>query len=267
MRWLGIILALCVGCGQTGGEFVDVPFSARGTAPEPFLSEGWEVLLSEATIGFGPIFFCTTTSPSPDRCDPAILEFRDGVTLDGLDPSEQPIGELFGTTGTINTAFYDFGITWLLTIPLPEALAGVPGGPAAVPFDAPNYVPGGHSGRFFGTATCVDGPEVCCPDAETCPTSYEFEAFVDVIPGTRGRPTINGVEAPVTITPEPASLLIGFDPNAWFRVVNYGRVAELVDDSGLAALGPADPDYSAIVNAMSGNPFPTFTWSTTGTAE
>ncbi|MEM9727108.1 MAG: hypothetical protein AAF997_00885 [Myxococcota bacterium] len=267
MRWLAIAFALCAGCGQTGGEFVDVPFSGQGTAPEPFVSDGWEVLLSQATLGFGPIFFCTTESPDPRRCDPAILEFRDGVTLDGLDPNEQFIGELFGTTGTINTAFYDFGIVWLLTIPLAQALAGVPGGPASVPFEAPNYVPGGHSGRFFGSATCIEGPEVCCPEADTCPTSYEFEAFVDVVPGTRGRPTINGVEAPVTITPEPVSLLITFDPNAWFQTVNYGRVAALVDESGLAALGPADPDYNNIVIAMSGNPFPTFTWSTTGTTE
>ena len=267
MRRLGILLALCVGCGQTGGEFVNVPFSGQGTAAEPFVSGGWEFTLSEATLGFGSIFFCTTESQDPRRCEVAILEFREGVTLDGLDPSEQPIGELFGTTGTINTAFYNFGIVWLLTVPLPEALAGVPGGPASVPFDAPNYVPEGHSGRFLGTATCIDGPDVCCPDSDTCPTTYELEAFVDVLPGTRGRPTINGVRNSVAITAEPASLLIGFDPNAWFQTVNYARVADLVDESGRAILGPADPDYNAIVIAMSGNPFPTFTWSTTGTTE
>jgi hypothetical protein len=256
------VLTLLTGCGQTQGQFVEAPFAGRGTEATAFVKDGWEVTLSEATIGFGSIFFCATESSSPDRCEVAILEFREGVTLDGLDPSMQPIGELFGTTGDINTAFFNYGIVWLLTEPLPMALDGAPGGPAAVPFESPTYNPRGHSGRFEGTANCIDGPEVCCPDADTCPASYRFEAFVDLIPGTRGVPTINGLDTRVTIGAEPVSLTVTFDPTAWWQVVDYGRLASLEDGSGTVVLGRDDPDYSAVVIAMSGNPPPTFTWST-----
>jgi len=256
------VLTLLIGCGQTSGTFVDVPFAGQGTEATAFVKDGWQVALSEATVGFGSIFFCATESSSPDRCEVAILEFRESVTLDGLDPSIQPIGELFGTTGVINTTFFNYGIVWLLTEPLPAALDGVPGGPAAVPFESPSYSPGGHSGRFEGTATCIEGPDVCCPEAETCPQSYRFEAFVDVIPGVRGEPTINGLRTSVTIGAEPVSLTVTFDPTTWWQIVDYGRLANLDDGSGTVVLGPDDPDYNAVVIAMSGNPPPTFTWST-----
>jgi hypothetical protein len=131
-----------------------------------------------------------------------------------------------------------------------------------VNFESPNYSPGGHSGRFEGTATCVEGPEVCCPEADTCPDSYRFEAFVDLIPGVQGEPTINGLGTRVTIDSAPVRLTVTFDPTAWWQVVDYGRLASLDDGSGTVVLGPEDPDYSAVVIAMSGNPPPTFTWST-----
>jgi hypothetical protein len=103
---------------------------------------------------------------------------------------------------------------------------------------------------------------VCCPEADTCPDSYRFEAFIDVIPGVRGEPTINGLGTSVTIGTEPVSLTVTFDPTAWWQIVDYGRLASLDDGSGTVFLEPGDPDYSAVVIAMSGNPPPTFTWST-----
>ncbi|MGB5812313.1 MAG: hypothetical protein WBG86_17375 [Polyangiales bacterium] len=266
MKRLATLLLLSFGCGQTTGDLVEVPFAGRGTEPASFVKDGWEVTLTEATLGFGSIFFCATESSSPSRCEVAILEFRDGVTLDGLDPAIQPIGDLFGTTGSINTAFFNYGIVWLLTEPQPRALAGTPGGPAAVPFESADYVPGGHSGRFRGSAICVDGAEVCCPTADACPSSYTFEAFVDVLPGVRGDPTINGARTSVEITEDPVSLTVTFDPNAWWQIVDYARLAALAVDSGEAVLGPSDPDYNAIVIAMSGNPLPAFRWESSPTS-
>ena len=103
---------------------------------------------------------------------------------------------------------------------------------------------------------------MCCPEAETCPENYRFEAFVDVIPIVRGAPTVNGLRTSVTIGAEPVSLTVTFDPTAWWQRVDYGRLAGLDDGSGTVVLGPDDPDYNAIVSAMGGNPPPTFTWST-----
>ena len=158
------VALLAVGCGQTTGAFVEISFAGRGTAAETFTKGGWEVTLSEATLGFGPIYFCATDSAQSSRCEVAVLEYLDGVTLDGLDPEPQSIGRLFGTTGTVRTAFFDYGIVWLLTEPLPEALPGVPGGPAVVRFESPSYLPEGHSAQFLGTATCVADAMTCCPE-------------------------------------------------------------------------------------------------------
>ncbi len=255
------MLALMLGCGETGGSFVEVAFAGQGTAPESFVKDGWEVTLTQATLGFGPIFFCATASAQSSRCEVAILEYLDGVTLDGLDANRQPIGVLSGTTGTVRTAFFDYGIVWLLTQPLPEALAGVPGGPAVVRSESSNYVPEGHSGRFAGTAVCVNTPETCCPDADDCPASYTFEANVDVLVANAGTPAVNGARTEQEIATEPISLTVRFDPNAWWQTVDFARLAALDDGSGEVLLSPSDPDYSAIVAAMTANALPTFSWS------
>lgn len=263
---LAMIGSLVAGCGDTGGAFAEAALRARGTAARTFAKGGWEISLSEATLGFGPIFFCATESALSSRCEVAIVERTEGVTLDGLDPTEQPIGSLSGTTGTVRTAFFDYGITWLLTKPLPEALPEVPEGPAVVRSNAANYVPKGHSAQFRGTATCVDGPASCCPDAVTCPESYAFEANVDVLVVNPGTPAVNGVRTFQQITTDPLALTITFDPNAWWQAVDFARLAELDDGSGQVLLGPEDPDYSALVIAMTANALPIFTWSE-GTAD
>ena len=256
-----VLLALMLGCGETGGSFVELPFAGQGTPPETFVKGGWAVTLTEATLGFGPIFFCATASAQSSRCEVAVLEYLDGVTLDGLDENRQPIGALSGTTGTVRTAFFDYGIVWLLTRPLPEALAGVPGGPAVVRSQSSSYVPVGHSGRFVGTAVCIDTPETCCPDADDCPTSYTFEANVDVLVANAGTPAVNGARTEQEITTGPLSLTMRFDPNAWWETVDFARLAALDDGSGEVLLSPSDPDYSAIVAAMTANALPTFSWS------
>lgn len=257
---IATLCALSASCGQTGGSYVEVPFRGQGTAPETFTKDGWEVTLSEATVGFGPIYFCATDSALSSRCEVAVLEYLEGTTLDGLEPAQQPIGSLFGTTGTVRTAFFDYGIVWLLTNPLPEALAGVPGGPAVVRFESPSYVPDGHSARFSGNATCVEGPATCCPDEDVCPSAYAFEANVDVLVVNPGTPAVNGIRTFQEITAAPRTLTVAFDPNAWWQSVDFGRLAQLDDGSGQVVLGPGDPDYSALVISMTTNDPPSFTW-------
>jgi len=262
---MATICAVCAGCGQTGGAFVEVPFSGQGTEAATFVSDGWEVTLDEATLGFGPIFFCATDSALSSRCEAAILESLDGVTLDALDPTPQSIGNLFGTTGTVRTAFFDYGIVWLLTKQLPEALPGVPDGPAVVRFESSSYVPKGHSAKFRGTATCIEDAATCCPGADVCPAAYTFTANVDVLVVNPGTPAVNGVRTFQEITIDPLELTVTFDPNAWWESVDFGRLAALDDGSGDVLLGPEDPDYSALVISMTANELPTFAWTSTST--
>jgi hypothetical protein len=266
-RLLAIVgLVLLPACGQTQGQFVEFPFEGAGTAPETFVKDGWEVTLSNATLGLGSIYFCATESPSPDRCAVAIGEYLEGSTLDGLDPSSQPIGIVQGTTGIIRRSFFNYGIVWLLTSTFPEALAGVPGGPTEVRFEASNYVPFGHSAQFAGEATCVADPATCCPDADVCPPEYAFEANVDVLPQTRGD-TTGTTETFQEITTDPRLLTVTFDPNAWWQSVDFGRLAALDDGTGTVVVMQDDPDYSALIRSMTLNDVPTLTWTTTEGAD
>lgn len=267
-RLLTLAAATClVGCGDTSGTFVEIPFAGAGTAPESFTQEGWEVTLSDATLGFGPVFFCATESALPSRCEVAVAEYLEGTTVDGLNPSSQPIGLIQATTGTIRTAFFDYGIAWLLTQPLPEALPGVPEGPAVVRFESSSYVPAGHSAQFTGTARCVEDAATCCPDANACPSSYSFVAHVDVFALNPGVPAVRGARTFQEITTDPRTLTVTFDPNAWWRSVDFGHLASLDDGSGNVVVGPDDPDYSALVISMTANELPTFTWTSTEGAE
>lgn len=252
---------LLTSCGETSGEFVEIPFEVQGTAPRSFIKGGWEVLLEEAQVGFGPIYFCTTKSSNSSRCSTAQLEYLDGFTVEGLDPSAETVGQLFGTAGQVHTSFFDYGVVWLLTQPQPEALAGVPGGPATVPSGDPSYVPRGHSGRFVGTATCVADEETCCPGALSCPREYRFIGNIDVLVATAGTPAVNGVRTEQRVGSEPLRLTMQLDPNAWWEVVDYGRLASLDDGSGTVLLSADAPDYSALIQAMTSSSIPSFTWA------
>jgi hypothetical protein len=53
-----------------------------------------------------------------------------------------------------------------------------------------------------------------------------------------------------------------FDPDAWWQTVDFARLAALDDGSGEVLILPGDPDYSALIIAMTANELPTFTWST-----
>jgi hypothetical protein len=251
---------LLLACGETSGEFVEVPFEARGTPARAFVKGGWEVLLEEAEIGFGPIYFCATESSNSSRCATAQLEYLDGFTVQGLDPNPQSIGLLLGTSGEVNTSFFDYGIVWLLTQPQPEALEGVPGGPANIPPRDPSYVPRGHSGRFVGTATCIADPQICCPDVAECPSEYRFIGNIDVVVATPGTPAVNGAKATQVVGTEPLGLTMQLDPNAWWEVVDYGRLAVLDDGSGTVLLSADQPDYSAVIAAMTSSRLPSFSW-------
>jgi hypothetical protein len=99
----------------------------------------------------------------------------------------------------------------------------------------------------------------------TCPSSYTFEANVDVLVVNPGTPAVNGARTTQEITTEPLALTIVFDPNAWWQAVDFRHLATLDDGSGPVVLNPEDPDYSALVISMTANALPTFVWSSPAT--
>jgi hypothetical protein len=73
---------------------------------------------------------------------------------------------------------------------------------------------------------------------------------------------VSGAQTFQEITTDPRTLTVRFDPNAWWEAVDFRRLAALDDGSGQVVLGPEDPDYSALLIAMTANELPSFTWST-----
>jgi hypothetical protein len=113
----------------------------------------------------------------------------------------------------------------------------------------------------------VADPETCCPEATSCPSSFAFEANVDVLVANPGTPAVNGVRTFQEVTGEPRVLTVTFDPNAWWQSVDFARLAALDDGSGSVQLEPNDPDYSALVIEMTANGLPNFTWTAAETEQ
>ncbi len=266
MKRLSILLGLLAlaGCTDTGLTFVTVPVEAQGATESTFVQDGWSVVLTKAELGLGPLYLCATAGANTEFCEAATLEFLKGTTIDGLDPAPQAIGELLGTTGTVRSAFFDYGIPWLLTQTEPMALEGVPGGPATVPVDDSDYVPAGHSARFSGSATCTGGAAVCCPDnPDDCPATFDFQANLDIVALGPGNAAVNGVETEWLVTESPVKLTLRFDPLAWWQEVDFARLAALDDtSSNPVTLDAQGADYAALVISMTSSAVPAFEWTT-----
>ncbi|MEO7328583.1 MAG: hypothetical protein ABI193_08400, partial [Minicystis sp.] len=171
------------GCSGTGQPEVAYQAFAAPIAASTITAGDWTVTLDEATLAFGPVYFCASASGSADLCETALGELTEIRAVDLLDPSPQALGEARGFTGTIRSASYDYGIHWFLTEEAPTAA-----GPA----------PGGHSARFAGQATKAG-------------SSLRFVADVDVIPQFQGQRAVPSAAASAVIEGSDVRLDVGFD--------------------------------------------------------
>lgn len=217
-------------CSDTVGERVDVPLSARGSSEHDFQAGDFEIHLEEAQIGFGPLYLCASSVPSADLCESALAELVPSVTIDGLDGDAQALPRMKGTTGTVRSAVFDFGISWTLTNGAPEPSAGAPGG---------------HSARFRGTATRA---------GET----FEFVADVDVTVNTAGR-MASGLETEHTLD-AGSRLEIVVAPAAYLRDVDFEALSERAAQGGSVRIEEGTPSYDAIVHQMTAGRRVTLIW-------
>lgn len=230
-------LALLGGCVETGRSYVAIPLHGAGVADEPFAAGEWTVDLERAELGFGPLWLCTTEAASPEHCETAVLELTETVTIDALDPEVRMLATTHGITGTVRSAMWDYGISWL------------PAAPRARPNDG---APGGHSARFAGAATHSDG------------RSFTFTCDLDLPPIMQGAILVPGqrVEAHA-IGGSDDALVVRVDPRAWWRRVDLERLAARAEAAGgSVALAPGDADYEALVVAMTASVLPSLEWGT-----
>lgn len=227
------MLSLCA-CTDTGRSFVSVPFAARGTGDVTTTIDGWDVTLTRADVAIGPIYFCATALASREFCEDALLEDLETEVVSGLDAAEQSLGTLEGVSGSIRSATYDYGYSYLLTRPQAEPNDG------AVE---------GHSAVLEGTA--VRGVD-----------TLRFRIEVDVIPSLPGASAVQGASTTQTLTGAPVEVTLVVDPLMWLGAVDFDAVFALPHDpDAVVIIGRGVVGHDAVVVGMTSFAPPTFVWS------
>ncbi|MBM4360407.1 MAG: hypothetical protein FJ096_20055 [Deltaproteobacteria bacterium] len=232
-RWFLVLgMPLVAACGDTGQREVRIAASAFGVAPAPIEVGQHAATLEVARIGFGPVYFCATAGASSDLCPTAQAELTQPSLVDGLETEPAALPSLLGVTGTIRSASYDFGVTWL-------AVEQAPTGHLAQL--------GRFAAHFEGTVRKGEGP------------ARAFVADVEVRPQLQGSQTVNGAQTFVELEEEPPALAVAFDPNAWWATVD---LAEFDGFEGDPIVVPVESRaHSALVAAMTATRPPSFTWT------
>lgn len=233
MRRALAIAALLAGCASTGGATVEIPIHGAGVEDRAFdAGGGWTIDLDRADVGLGPIWGCASEAASPEHCATAVIEWTSAGTIDGLDPAPRVLGTMRGVRGSVRSAMFDFGISWLPTEEAPRAQG-----------DAPE----GRSGIFAGRASHEDG------------RAFSFTCEVELVPIMRGALVVGGRRIPEhTIASSSDALVVRVDPHAWWRRVDLERLAARGVDP--VVIAPGDPDHDAIVLAMTAGVLPAFEW-------
>jgi len=219
--WLGLLLT--VACGDTGGERVSVPLFASGTAPRELTIGDARVVLTRAELAFGPAYFCASATASAELCAVAIAELREPVRVSALDPSAQAVGVLAATTGTVHSAIYDLGLSWLLTAAEARASAAAPEG---------------HSALLEGSIAKAG-------------RTLRFRAGIDASPSKRGELAVNTQRTTHELTGDGDRLTLVVDANGWVDRLDVDALFALdTDGDGLVAIEKGTTSYEGILMGM-----------------
>jgi hypothetical protein len=222
---------LVTGCADTGQQPIEFPVVATGAAPTPVAVGGYEVTLTRAEVGFGPAYFCAGDHADGDQCATAVVEIQRTNAIDALDPAPQDLGLVEGVTGTVRSAMYDWGVSWLLTRDQPIANEGAPEG---------------HSLVIEGTATGATA-------------TFAFSAQVDAVPAGQGAPTVRAQRTMIELTGDDVTLTVHVDPQLWLAQVPF---ADLDDGLGTAVvIQPGTEAYSALVVGLTTAAPASFAWA------
>ena len=226
---------LVMGCSESGQHELFYPAFATPKTPSSFDVGTWTVTLDQASILFGPVYFCAAATGAATLCTTALAEIRKESFINALDSTPQPLGDVHGFSGTIRSASYDHGIHWFVTDKEPRAETNA--------LD-------GHSAVFMG-------------QARRGGQTISFQARIDVPPSLQGQRAVTRVLSPMTIDDENVQLDIEFDVAPWFAGIDFDAAATAGIDSLI--IEPGSTMHSGIVSAMSNIAPPDFTWSDAST--
>jgi hypothetical protein len=230
---LGACAALS--CGETGRDYVDVALYVQGAEAREIAVPSATLLLSEAEVLLGPLYLCATESAESALCETALGEQLSVLTIDALEQAEQRRSVLTATTGTVRSAFFDYGMSWLLTKPAPAF---------------PEELARPHSARLRFSAIFADGAEL------------DVRAELDIAPLAPGDAAVNGRKTEQTIGKEPLALTLRIDPNDWLSRIRAEDLRALdADGDGQVLLTSDSQPYEAILQGMTARYPPQFVWS------
>lgn len=234
MRWPVPVLALALSaCGDTGQQRLQLAVSAQGSQRDFLDVADARFTLSRAELGFGPLYLCATEGAEVELCEVALGELLETVTIDGLAAQRVSVGTLAATTGSVRSALYDYGISWLLTEQEPRASQGAPEG---------------HSLVLAGAVT--RGSQ-----------SLQFETRVDIKPTAPGDAALNALKTERELAAGD-QLTLQVDPYRWLTRVNVDKLFELDEDGdGQVVLDESSQAYQALVLGMTNSAPVQLVWS------
>jgi hypothetical protein len=220
LLWL---VVLVTACGDTGGERVSVALFASGTPAREVAIGDTRVVLTRAELAFGPAYFCASATASAELCAVALAELREPTRVSALDPSAQAVGVLAATTGTVHSAIYDLGISWLLTQSDAHASA---------------VAPEGHSALLEGILTKAG-------------RTLRFRAGIDASPARRGELAVNTQRTEHELTGEGDQLTLVIDANTWVDRLDVDALFALdTDGDGSVVIEKGTTSYDGILMGM-----------------
>ncbi|MCL2725668.1 MAG: hypothetical protein FWD69_14650 [Polyangiaceae bacterium] len=212
-------LASCIESPQSPVDYdaVVVP-QGNGSAA----IRGWNVTLTHADVALGPFYFCASASGSSTLCDAAVAEITSVALVDGLALGQAPLGRVHGLSGSVQSAAYDFGISWFDTQTSPTPSPVTPGP--------------GHSMQLEGQAT--NGA-----------TGFSFTANVDVVPQYQGQNAFPTAPAMANVTSSAFRLEVRFNPADWLKQLDFDDIANQMATSGSSVfdIEPGSKEHAAIL--------------------
>ena len=242
----GLFLAALTSCVAQPQTPVRYDAYGYGSSTHSRAFGEWTLTLSRAELAVGPVYFCTSASSSMDSCSSALQELRTCAAIDALSDAPQALGDIAGVTGSIRSAKYDLGLSWLLT------------DSRARPSEA---APGGHSLVVEGTATHADS------------RTFSFLAEIDLSPQFAGSYAIDNQSMSASIDDDDARLEVRVDALDWFEGMDFEALAATSDSltpvvirDGYPRLedGTLDPRSRArevLAQGLTNRSRPMFTWS------
>lgn len=227
------------GCGEAPQDEHSIELVARAREPGVvILADGTEVTLTRAEVAFGPLYLCPGTTAG-EACDAARLEWRDSAVVELLDAADQPLGEVSGVTGGVNSWMFDYGVTSLLG--KDEALVS----PAAAEL-------GGVSLRLEGTAL-VNGTAVTFSLAALASQGADVEQGVQVVRSS------SSDDFDYEVTLETAEVRVEFDVSPWLLALDGSDFCPENACESAIDIGVDAPSAARVAQAMVAGVRPEFT--------